>query len=113
MNRSVNRLAGLLEIAHLIPNPTGNTNSTAKIAKKDQSSQERLDSANKTFNVANTNHIQLVEMPVVQQESQISSRPQNQSIDIKFSSVRKSGMQGDNNQTPISINTVYGQNMSN
>jgi sortase (surface protein transpeptidase) len=113
MNRSVNRLTGLLEIAHLIPNPTGNTNSTAKIAKKDQSSQERLDSANKTFNVANANHIQLVEMPVVQQESQISSRPQNQSIDIKFGSVKKSGMLGDNNQTPISINTAYGQNMSN
>ena len=49
MNRSVNMLAGLLEIAHLIPNPTGQTNSTAKLTRKDQSSQERLDSADKTF----------------------------------------------------------------
>jgi len=49
LNRSVNMLAGLLEIAHLIPNPTGQTNSTAKLTRKDQSSQERLDSADKTF----------------------------------------------------------------
>ncbi len=49
MNRSVNMLAGLLEVAHLIPNPTGNSNSTAKFTKKDQSSQERLDYADKTI----------------------------------------------------------------
>ena len=36
MNRSINMLAGILEIAHLIPNPTGNTNSTVKLTKKDQ-----------------------------------------------------------------------------
>jgi hypothetical protein len=81
MNRSVNMLAGLLEIAHLIPNPTGQTNSTAKLTRKDQSSQERLDSADKTFfnflgnRAMNANNIQLVEMPIVQQESHISSRP--------------------------------------
>ena len=56
-------LAGILEIAHLIPNPTGNNNSSSKLLKKDASSQERLGTPDKKFlnfqaaKVANENYI--------------------------------------------------------